>query len=76
MKQNIILVIALGLGLLITLGLSPFFVVDLTETAIVVALGKPVRTVTEPVFNLKFPSTTKSRFLINDSWIMTLQPEM
>ena len=55
MKQNIILVIALGLGLLITLGLSPFFVVDLTETAIVVALGKPVRTVTEPGLQFKIP---------------------
>ena len=40
MKQNLLLGIILVLGLLITLGLSPFFVVDLTESAIVVALGK------------------------------------
>ena len=55
MKSNLILGIILVLGLLITLGLSPFFVVDLTETAIVVALGKPVRTITEPGLKFKIP---------------------
>ncbi len=55
MKQNLILGIVLVLGVLITLGLSPFFVVDLTETAIVVALGKPVRTITEPGLKFKIP---------------------
>jgi membrane protease subunit HflC len=55
MKSNLILGVILVLGLLITLGLSPFFVVDLTETAIVVALGKPVRTVTEPGLKFKIP---------------------
>jgi len=55
MKSNLILGVILVLGLLITLGLSPFFVVDLTETAIVVALGKPVRTITEPGLKFKIP---------------------
>jgi len=55
MKQNLLLGIVLVLGLLIALGLSPFFVVDLTETAIVVALGKPVRTITEPGLKFKIP---------------------
>lgn len=55
MKQNIVLGVVLVLGLLIMLGLSPFFVVDLTETAIVVALGKPVRTITEPGLKFKIP---------------------
>jgi len=55
MKQNLLIGIVLVLGLLITLGLSPFFVVDLTETAIVVALGKPVRTITEPGLKFKIP---------------------
>ena len=55
MKSNLILGVILVLGLLITLGLSPFFVVDLTETAIVVALGKPVRTITEPGLQFKIP---------------------
>ena len=55
MKQNLLLGIVLAVGLLIILGLSPFFVVDLTETAIVVALGKPVRTITEPGLKFKIP---------------------
>jgi membrane protease subunit HflC len=55
MKSNLILGIILVLGLLIIMGLSPFFVVDLTETAIVVALGKPVRTITEPGLKFKIP---------------------
>ena len=55
MKSNLILGVVLVLGLLITLGLSPFFVVDLTETAIVVALGKPQRTITEPGLKFKIP---------------------
>lgn len=55
MKSNILLGAVLVLGLLITLGLSPFFVVDLTETAIVVALGKPQRTITEPGLKFKIP---------------------
>ncbi len=54
-KSNLILGVVLVLGLLITLGLSPFFVVDLTETAIVVALGKPQRTITEPGLKFKIP---------------------
>jgi len=55
MKSNLILGIILVLGLLIIMGLSPFFVVDLTETAIVVALGKPQRTITEPGLKFKIP---------------------
>jgi len=55
MKQNLLLGIVLAVGLLLILGLSPFFVVDLTETAIVVALGKPVRTITEPGLKFKIP---------------------
>ncbi|BCA54718.1 FtsH protease activity modulator HflC [Nitrospira sp. KM1] len=50
-------VIALGavfVGLLIV-GASPLFVVDVTQTAIVVQLGKPIRTVTEPGLYLKMP---------------------
>ena len=41
--------------LLIVLGASPFFIVDLTQTAIVVQLGKPVRNITEPGLNFKIP---------------------
>ena len=46
-KQGFILAfVGIVLGLLI-LGASPFYVVDVTQNAIVVQLGKPVRNVTE-----------------------------
>ncbi len=54
-KQNILFGLIGVLVLLIILGASPFFIVDLTETAIVVQLGKPVRTVTEPGLKFKIP---------------------
>jgi membrane protease subunit HflC len=51
----------LGMGLLIVvlllfmLGASPLYVVDITQSAIVVELGKPVRTVTDPGLYFKVP---------------------
>ena len=51
----------LGFGLLIivlllfVLGASPLYIVDITQTAIVVELGKPVRTVTAPGLYFKLP---------------------
>ena len=54
-KQNILFIIVGIVGLLIVLGVSPIFVVDLTQTAIVVQLGKPVKTVTEPGLQFKVP---------------------
>ncbi|NKB80688.1 MAG: protease modulator HflC [Nitrospirales bacterium] len=54
-KQHLILGIAGVILLLFALGISPFYVVDLTETAIVVQLGKPVATVTEPGLKFKIP---------------------
>lgn len=53
--QNIILGIVAAVVVLLMMGLSPFFVVDLTETAIVVRLGKPVNTITEPGLKFKVP---------------------
>jgi membrane protease subunit HflC len=54
-KQGFILaLVGILIGLLI-LGASPFYVVDVTENAIVVQLGKPVRNVTEPGLYLKMP---------------------
>ncbi len=49
-KQNLF-----GVLILIFMGGSPFFVVDIIHTAIVVQLGKPVRTITEPGLNFKIP---------------------
>ena len=48
--------IVIGVVLVILIiGGSPFFIVDVTETAIVVQLGKPVRTVIEPGLQFKIP---------------------
>ena len=47
-------IVAIGF-LLLLLGASPFFVVDLTQTAIVVQLGKPVRSITQPGLQFKIP---------------------
>ncbi len=55
MKQNLILGILGVFVLLIFLGASPFFIVDLTQTAIVVQLGEPKRTITEPGLKFKIP---------------------
>jgi membrane protease subunit HflC len=41
--------------LLFVLGASPVFIVDITQTAIVVQLGKPVRNITSPGLELKVP---------------------
>jgi membrane protease subunit HflC len=52
---------SLGLGLLavivllLLLGALPLFIVDITQTAIVVRLGKPVRTITHPGLQVKVP---------------------
>jgi modulator of FtsH protease HflC len=54
-KQNFIFVVIGIVGLLFILGASPFFVVDLTQSAIVVQLGKPVRSITEPGLQWKVP---------------------
>lgn len=54
-KQNFLISLLAIIVLLFILGVSPFFVVDITQTAIVVQLGKPVRNVTEPGLKLKVP---------------------
>ena len=54
-KQNFLISLLAIVVLLFVLGVSPFFVVDITQTAIVVQLGKPVRNVTEPGLKLKVP---------------------
>ena len=54
-KQNLLIGLIAVVVLLIILGVSPIYIVDLTETAIVVQLGKPVRTVTDPGMKFKIP---------------------
>jgi modulator of FtsH protease HflC len=53
--QNIAIGLVVILVLLFMLGASPFFIVDVTQTAILVQLGKPVRTITHPGLQLKVP---------------------
>jgi membrane protease subunit HflC len=54
-KQGfIIAVLAVIVGLFF-LGASPLFTVDITQNAIVVQLGKPVRDITEPGLYVKIP---------------------
>lgn len=62
MKQNLFLGILGVVVLLIVLGASPFFIVDLTQTAIVVQLGQPKRTVTEPGLKFKVPFVQEVRY--------------
>ena len=54
-KQGLIIAVLAVIGGLLFLGASPLFVVDITQTAIVVQLGKPVRNLTEPGLYMKVP---------------------
>ncbi len=54
-KQNLLVALIAVVVLLFLLGASPFFIVDITQTAIVVQLGKPVRNVTTPGLYVKVP---------------------
>lgn len=54
-KQGMMIaVIAVVIGLFV-LGASPLYIVDITQNAIVVQLGKPVRTVLDPGLYVKVP---------------------
>lgn len=54
-RQNFLMALfAVIIGLFL-LGASPFFIVDITQNAIVVQLGKPVKNVTEPGLYMKVP---------------------
>jgi membrane protease subunit HflC len=54
-KPVVVLWTIVAIIALVLVGASPFFVVDVTQTAIVIQLGKPVRTITEPGLRLKVP---------------------
>ncbi len=54
-KQHFLIALVAIVVLLFILGASPFFIVDVTQTAIVVQLGKPVRNITEPGLKVKVP---------------------
>lgn len=54
-KQGLILALLAIAVLLVALGVSPVFIVDITQTAIVVELGKPKRNYTSPGLYFKVP---------------------
>lgn len=54
-KKGLLGIIVISVLILMMAGVSPFFVVDIRQTAIVVQLGKPVRTITEPGLKFKIP---------------------
>ncbi len=54
-KQGFIIALLVVVGGLFLLGASPLFTVDITQSAIVVQLGKPVRNITEPGLYVKLP---------------------
>jgi modulator of FtsH protease HflC len=54
-KQGFIIAVLVVVIGLFFLGASPLFVVDITQNAIVVQLGKPVRNITEPGLYVKMP---------------------
>ena len=54
-KQGFVIAVLVVVIGLFFLGASPLFVVDITQNAIVVQLGKPVRNITEPGLYVKMP---------------------
>lgn len=54
-KQGFIIALLAIAMLLVVLGVSPVFIVDITQTAIVVELGKPKQNITSPGLYFKVP---------------------
>jgi len=59
--------ILLGLvGILVLLGLTTVFIVDETEQVVILAFGKPVRTIVEPGINMKVPFPLQEKIKFDD----------
>ena len=58
--------LALALPILTLIGLSSIFIVDETEQVVILQLGKPVKTITEPGFNLKLPFPFQEKIVFDD----------
>tara|TARA_B100000925_G_scaffold170746_1_gene128595 strand:- start:652 stop:1503 length:852 start_codon:yes stop_codon:yes gene_type:complete len=58
--------IALILPVLALVGLSSIFIVDETEQVVILQLGKPVRTITDPGFNAKLPFPFQEKIVFDD----------
>ena len=58
--------LALALPILTLIGLSSIFIVDETQQVVILQLGKPVKTVTEPGFNVKLPFPFQEKIVFDD----------
>ena len=58
--------LALALPILTLIGLSSIFIVDETEQVVILQLGKPVKTITEPGFNFKLPFPFQEKIVFDD----------
>jgi len=58
--------LALALPILTLIGLSSIFIVDETQQVVLLQLGKPVKTVTEPGFNVKLPFPFQEKIVFDD----------
>ena len=58
--------LALALPILTLIGLSSIFIVDETEQVVILQLGKPVKTITEPGFNAKLPFPFQEKIVFDD----------
>lgn len=58
--------LALALPILTLIGLSSIFIVDETEQVVILQLGKPVKTITEPGFNVKLPFPFQEKIVFDD----------
>ena len=58
--------LALALPILTLIGLSSIFIVDETQQVVILQLGKPVKTITEPGFNFKLPFPFQEKIVFDD----------
>ena len=58
--------LALALPILTLIGLSSIFIVDETQQVVILQLGKPVKTVIEPGFNVKLPFPFQEKIVFDD----------
>ena len=58
--------LALILPVLGLVGLSSIFIVDETQQVVILQLGKPVRNITEPGFNVKLPFPFQEKIVFDD----------
>ena len=58
--------------LIVFLGLTTVFIVDETEQVVILQLGKPVRTITEPGLNIKVPFPFQEKITFDDVLMTSL----